>query len=146
MEPLNITHIEMDDNPDLGELYLLINSAEPMPAVSWLVDDQRNFHFRVDPETGKVVGAMVLFANDWFAEIAQAFQRHDVNHPDVRFFLQQLVNVLAQRLTVEMQATERIPTHQDTPELTHTPPEPWRVAPVDDSTPAINKVVETQPA
>jgi hypothetical protein len=142
MEPLNITHIEIDDNPDLGELYLLINSVEPKPAVSWLMDDQRNFYFRVDPETGKVVGAMVLFANDWFAEIAQAFQRHDVNHPEVRFFLQQLVNVLAQRLTAE----PPIPPHPDTTELVPTLPEPWRVAPVDEPAPAINKIVETQPA
>ena len=141
MEPLNITHIEMDDNPDLGELYLLINSDEPKPAVSWLVDDQRNFHFRVDPETGKVVGAMALFANDWFEEIAQAFQRHDVNHPDVRFFLQQLVNVLAQRLTAEP-----VSTQQDITKPASVSPESRRMTPEDDPAPITPKVVETQPA
>ncbi len=86
MEPLNITHIEIDNDPDLGELYMLINADQPLPAVSWLVDDERNFYFRVHPETNQVVGAMALFANDWFTELAEAFRTHDLNHPDVRLF------------------------------------------------------------
>lgn len=103
MESLNITHVEFDDNPDLGELYMLINSNAPRPAVSYLVDDERNFYLRVAPDTGEVVGASVLFANDWFREIAEAFQRQDVNHPDVRFFLQEKINVLAKRLPQDIQ-------------------------------------------
>lgn len=112
MESLNITHLEIDNDPDLGELYMLINTDQPQPAVSWLVDDERNFYFRVNPDTGQVVGAMALFANDWFEEIADAFRRHDLEHPDVKFFLQQKVNALRERLDAEMRASKEMDAHE----------------------------------
>lgn len=116
MEPLEITHVEMDNNPDLGELYMLVNTDEPRPAVSYLVDDERNFYLRVAPDTGEIVGASALFANDWFEEIAEAFRQHNINHPDVRFFLQQKINALTKRLPLEIQNVQESPPSKETTE------------------------------
>ncbi len=127
MEPLEITHMEMDDNPDLGELYMLINTNEPTAAVSYLVDDDRNFYFRVDPETDHVVGAMALFANDWFEEIAEAFRRHDLNHPDVRFFLQQKVTALAERLDIEPHTSGEFARRDSTEPVSRTTAKPTEI-------------------
>jgi hypothetical protein len=69
MESLISTKMEIDDNPDLGELYILVNTDKPKAAVSWLVDDERNFYLRRDPETGQVVGAVNVFAEQLKDEV-----------------------------------------------------------------------------
>lgn len=103
MEELNITHMELEEREDFSELYILINTDKPQAADSYLVDDDHDFYLRVEPETEKIVGAFALFAADWFKEIAAAFEKGDLNHPDVRFFLQQKVNEMASRLPEEME-------------------------------------------
>lgn len=122
MESLKITHLEMDTDPDSGELYVLINTEEPQPAVSWLVDDERDLYLRTDPTTGDIVGASALFANAWFDEIAEAFRRHDLNHPDVRFFLEKKINELAERLPAEIEHAAEKVNVTDSTELAHSKP------------------------
>ncbi len=98
MEEVKIEYINHYHDDDFDELNLRINNDPARALVSQLADDEHNFFLQVDAESHQVIGATVLYADDWFEEIAEAFRRHDLNHPDVRFFLEQKVNAFAERL------------------------------------------------
>ena len=124
MEEIKITEYEYKDDPDLGELYMILNGDTTRSGTLWPVDDERYFLLKVNRETSKIVGAVIFHANDWFAEIADAFQRKDLNHPDVRFFMEHKLREFAQQLHHEMQANRKI-TEQasaDSPKETHVAP------------------------
>ena len=136
MEEVKISYVSHYRHDDFDELTVRINDAPARPASSQLADDAHNVYLQIDAENQRVIGATILYADDWFEEIAQAFQRHDLDHPAVRFFFEQKIKSFAAQWAAE----------QRTETLAPTSPEPWRVATVDDPAPTTNKVVETQPA
>ncbi len=91
MAKVTITYVDHYHQDDFDELNLRINDEPAQPASGELVDDEHNAFLKVNPDTKKVVGATVVYADDWFAELADAFQKGDVNHPDVKFFLEQKI-------------------------------------------------------
>lgn len=101
MEKIKITQFHFYDDPDLSELDLLLNVTEPQPATIIHTDqsDQESYRvdLRVNPETDQLVGATILYSANLFQELAQAFASMDLNHPDVRFFLEKKLEQYAQR-------------------------------------------------
>ncbi len=91
MEKIVITYVNHYHQDDFDELNLRINDLASQPTSGELVDDEHNAFLQVNPETKHVVGATIVYASDWFAEIADAFQRADVNNPAVKFFLEQRI-------------------------------------------------------
>lgn len=79
--------------PESDELDLVINAEEPRTAISIYVDD--DFYLRVDPETKQLVGATILNASEFFAELARAFALKEIANANVRFFFEQKVGALA---------------------------------------------------
>ena len=136
MEEVKISYVSHYRHDDFDELNVRINDAPARPASSQLADDAHNVYLQIDAENQRVIGATILYADDWFEEIAQAFQRHDLDHPDVCFFFEQKIKAFAAQWE----------TGQHTQTLAPTQLEPRRVTPVDDPAPTTNKVVETQPA
>lgn len=88
MDEIKITSVNHYQGDDFDELNIHLDNQSPNPTYADPVDEQHNFLLRVDAVTEQVVGATILYANDWFDEIASAFQNHDVNDPAVRFFLE----------------------------------------------------------
>lgn len=91
MEKVIITYANHYHQDDFDELNLRLNDLTAQPTSGELVDDEHNAFLQVNPETREVVGATIVYANDWFAEIADAFQRGDLEHPAVKFFLQEKI-------------------------------------------------------
>ncbi len=81
-------------NEETDELDLVINVDKPQPAISHLVED--DFYLRINPETNKVVGAIIFNASLYFLELARAFAAKEFNDPNVRFFLERRVESFAQ--------------------------------------------------
>ena len=137
MEKVKITSYDHDvPDEDFDELNLLINGHTVETHSYMHPTDERAVYLRIDSETEEVIGAMILWANDWLAELADAFKRRDLTHPDVRFFFEQKIKAFAAQWVAEPHAKTLAPSS----------PEDWRVAPVDEPAPAINQVAETQPA
>src|SRR5713226_8065954 len=106
MEEMRITQHDHDvRDEDFDELNLLIN-GNSYTTISYMdpMDDEHAMHLRINAETDEVIGAMILWANDWFKELADAFQRRDLDHPDVRFFFEQKIRVLAEQWAAERKA------------------------------------------
>ena len=137
MEEITITQVDHYHNDDFDELNLRIDSPSELRLgiTHVIMEEQHDFHLKVVAKTGEVIGATILEADHWFDEIAAAFQCRDLDHPDVRFFFEQKIRVFAAQWAAA----------QHTEALAPTQPEPWRAAPVDDPTPATNKVAEAQP-
>lgn len=94
-QELKITQFQSDVDSDIDELVLLINHDAPQPARNVLVDDQHGIYLRRDLESDQVVGAVIFHAREWFAQIAQAFANQDLDNPDVRFFLEKKLEIVA---------------------------------------------------
>jgi hypothetical protein len=92
METLKITQYHYHTESD--ELDLVINVPEPRPAISVPLADEF-FFLRIDPETQQVVGATILNASRWFAELAHAFAIKMFDNPDVHLLLEKKVETLA---------------------------------------------------
>ena len=92
---LKIRQIERNRDADVDELYVLVNSDTPQPARNVLADEDHGIYLRLDLETDEIVGAMIFHAGEWFEEIARAFHDQDLNHPEVRFFLEKRLQALA---------------------------------------------------
>jgi hypothetical protein len=92
MEQIKITDYHY--YPDSDELDLVINVNKPRAAVSVPLDDEF-FFLRVDPETNEVVGATILNASHYVAQLARAFALKAFDDPNVRFFLERRVESLA---------------------------------------------------
>ena len=107
-ETVKITDVSFGDK-DLGLLDLVINVAKPQPAVSILVNDDSNAHYdiylRVNPDSHRVVGATIFHADNLFAELAQAFANKDLDNPNVRFFLEKLLEQFAHEPPIEKTAS-----------------------------------------
>ncbi len=107
MEALKITDFYFFPDPDISELYLQINSDKPLPATSELVNDEMGkryaVYLRVEPDTDKIVGATIMYADNLFQELARAFANKDLNHPDVRFFLEKKLEAYARAHADELQ-------------------------------------------
>ncbi len=99
MEEMKITQVFFDNDPDVSIIDLVLNEDKPMPAVSVPVnddtDEKYDVYLRVAPGTGKIVGAMIMYSDNLFRELAQAFANKDLNHPDVRFFLEKKLEAYA---------------------------------------------------
>lgn len=89
MDEIKIASVNHYQGDDFDELNIHLDNQTANPTFADPVDEQHNFFLRVDAVTDEVVGAMILYANDWFEEIAAAFQRHDLENPAVRFFLKE---------------------------------------------------------
>lgn len=91
MAQVKITYINHYRRDDFDELNVRINDLLAQTTTGEVADDEHNAFLQVNPETHEIVGATILYAQDWFAEIADAFQRADVSHPAVAFFLEQKI-------------------------------------------------------
>ena len=94
---LKITQVQANRDPDVDELYLLINSDHPQSARNVLADDDHGIYLRLDLETDQIVGALVFHASEWFEQIARAFQNQDFGNREVRFFLEKKLEELARQ-------------------------------------------------
>lgn len=92
MEQVKITFVNHYRQDDFDELNVRINDLSAQATTSEVADDEHNAFLQVNPETHEIVGATILYAQDWFAEIAEAFQRADMSHPAVVFFLEQKIS------------------------------------------------------
>jgi hypothetical protein len=92
MEKVRITDYHY--YPDSDELDLVINVDKPRAAVSVPLDDEF-FFLRVDPETNELVGATILNASHYLADLARAFALKAFDDPNVRFFLERRVESFA---------------------------------------------------
>ncbi|MBI3914770.1 MAG: hypothetical protein HY327_11385 [Chloroflexi bacterium] len=106
METIKITHIEYDNDPDFDELFMRINTNEPQPSYAVPVNDDTDEHYDVyldvHPETHQVVSAFIFYARNMFDDLARAFANKDLNHPDVRFFLEKKLELYAERHAAEI--------------------------------------------
>lgn len=113
---MKMTKVFFDNDPDVSILDLVINADKPMPAIHVPVNDDtdENYHvdLRVDPETNKIVGAMIMYSDNLFEELAQAFANKDLNNPNVRFFLEKKLEAYAQAHADELKVSEE-PIHPD---------------------------------
>ena len=96
MEQVKLMYVNHYHADDFDELNLRITAEPTKESFAEPVTSQSNFLLQVDAETHQVIGATILYADDWFARIAEAFQRGDLNDPDVRFFLEQKFRQYAQ--------------------------------------------------
>jgi len=92
MEKMRITDYHY--YPESDELDLVINVDKPRAAISVPLDDEF-FFLRIDPETNEIVGATIMNASRWFAELAHAFATKALDHADVHLLLEKKVEALA---------------------------------------------------
>ncbi|MDL1895178.1 hypothetical protein FBQ82_02820 [Anaerolineae bacterium CFX7] len=101
MEKIKITQFHLFPDPDISELDLQLNGAETQAASVVHVNDETSepYHvdFRINPETNELVGATILYSANLFQDLARAFASMDLNHPDVRFFLEKKLEQYAER-------------------------------------------------
>jgi hypothetical protein len=95
---LKITQFQKDIDSDVDELVLLVNSDQPQPARNVLVDGDRGIYLRLDAETDQIVGAIIFHAGEWFDDLARALANRDLNHPDLRFFLEKKLELFAEQI------------------------------------------------
>jgi hypothetical protein len=123
MEEVKISYVSHYHHDDFDELNVRINDAPARPVIAQLADDAHNFFLQVDAEQPQVIGATILYADDWFDEIAAAFQRHDLAHPAVRFFLEQQIRAFSAQWQAQQATQATMPaTVNPTPVHTLTPP------------------------
>ena len=67
---------------------------------------------KITAESDEIVGATIFYADNWFAALAAAFARRDLDHPDVRFFFEQKIKVLAECWTAEQQSAVPNPAEE----------------------------------
>jgi hypothetical protein len=91
MKDIVITSINHYHHDDFDELNLRFDDHPAQSTVAQVADDKHNVFLQVNPETQEIVGATIIYADDWFAEIADAFRRGDLNHPDVAFFMREKI-------------------------------------------------------
>lgn len=91
MEKIRISRMSHIRQDDFDELNIHLKDRVSESTVAEVADDEHNAFLQVNPESTQVVGATIIYADDWFTEIADAFQRGDGNHPDVKFFLEQKI-------------------------------------------------------
>jgi hypothetical protein len=92
MEKIKVTDYHY--YPDSDELDLVINAGKPREAISVPLEDEF-FFLRVDPETNEIVGATILNASRWFAQLAHAFATKSFDNADVHLLLEKKVEALA---------------------------------------------------
>ena len=99
---------------DFDELNIRIKPRAGAEYVDPVDDDDHNFFLKLTAGTDEVTGATIFEADHWFDEIAEAFKQRDVNHPDVRFFLEQKVRAFAEQWVAEHQSEPaQAPTEED---------------------------------
>ena len=106
METLPIIDADHWHHEDFDELNIRV---KPQAGLEYAhcVDEDHDFFLWLADDTDEVRGAMVMEADHWFDEIAEAFARRDVNHPDVRFFLEQKIRVFAEHWEKERTAEKQ---------------------------------------
>lgn len=92
MEKVKITNVDHFHSDDFDELNIRVDDNLTQNSVAEIADDDHNAYLQLDPGANTVIGATILYADDWFAEIANAFQNKDLSNPNVRFFLEQKIN------------------------------------------------------
>lgn len=96
-----ITDWILPSEQDLCELFLWLNDSKDRSGVAVPVNDETQepyyVHLNVEPESDEIVSAFILHANNMFQDLARAFASMDLNHPDVRFFLEKKLEQYAQR-------------------------------------------------
>lgn len=101
MNPLKITQWRLDGDDDFRELFVWLNVEPPQSDVMIPVNDETaepyHVHIGVNPESREIVTASIISANNFFQELARAFASMDLNHPDVRFFLEKKLELYAER-------------------------------------------------
>ena len=104
MDQVKISYVNHYHHDDFDELNIRINDCPARPAISQAIDDKHNFFLQVDAESKQVIGATILYGDDWFDELAEAFKRRDLNHPDARFFFEQKIKAFAEQWATQRQA------------------------------------------
>ena len=100
MNDLKITQWRLDGDDDFRELFVWLNCEPPQSSVMVPANDETtepyHVHIGVNPDTREIVTASILNANNFFDDLARAFASMDLNHPDVRFFLEKKLEQYAQ--------------------------------------------------
>lgn len=111
MEEIHIIDIDHWHWEDFDELNIRI---KPWSSDEYIdpVDDQANFFLQLTAETDEVTGATIFEADHWFVALADAFARRDLDHPDVRFFFEQKIKVLAECWRAEQQSATPNPVEE----------------------------------
>ena len=106
MEKIRITKFEFTNDPDYSELFMWLNNEPPQSEYAVPVNDETDepyyVHMDVNPETHKIVSAFVIHADNLFEDLGRAFASKDLNHPDVRFFLEKKLELYAERHAAEI--------------------------------------------
>ncbi len=117
MGKIKITDFHFYDDPDTAELDLFFNSGEAQATSNIHVNDDTQEPYYVDLrialDTHQIVGATILHAENLFDELARAFANRDLNHPDVRLFLEKKLEQYAECHAKELKSAE--PEHELTP-------------------------------
>lgn len=101
MEKISITAFHLFPDADISELDLQLNGKDQQAASVLHVNEETSepyrVDFRVNPETNELVGATILYSSNLFQDLARAFASMNLNHPDVRFFLEKKLEQYAER-------------------------------------------------
>lgn len=101
MNHLKITQWRLDGDDDFRELFMWLNAEPPQSSIMYPVNDETDepyhVHIGIEPDSREIVTASILNANNFFHELARAFASMDLNHPDVRFFLEKKLELYAER-------------------------------------------------
>lgn len=106
MEKINEFNFKITDwipppEEDLSELFLWLVPSKAKGGVAISVNDETQepyyVYLNLNEETNEIVSAFILHSNNMFDELARAFANMDLNHPDVRFFLEKKLELYAER-------------------------------------------------
>ncbi len=97
----------LDTDPDFKELVMWFSASSALPTTSIPVNDETSepYHayLSINEDTNEVITGFVLGADNLFDDIARAFANRDLNHPDVRFFLEKKFELYAERHRDELE-------------------------------------------
>mgnify|MGYP001618224103 FL=1 len=107
MEEVRIIDVNLYHNDDFDELNIRI---KPWVSPEFVepVDEEHGFFLKIRAVNDEVMGATILEADHWFDEIADAFKRRDLHHPDVCFFFEQKIRVFAAQWAAAEQHAEAL--------------------------------------
>jgi hypothetical protein len=103
MEEIRIIDFDHFHSEDFDELDIR-TKTKTGEEFSDPIDDQSGFYLKIRAESDEIVGATIFYADNWFATLAAAFARRDLDHPDVRFFFEQKIKVLGECWRAEQQS------------------------------------------
>lgn len=97
----SISRWSLDSSPDFKQLVLWFSATSTLATTSIPVNDETrepyHAYLGLNEDTGEIITGFVLDADHLFDDVAQAFAKRDLNHPDVRFLLERKFELYAER-------------------------------------------------